>query len=136
MSDGPEPIPTPETLPYWEGALAGELRIQQCNACSEYYFYPRPYCPKCNSDDVEWRTVSGRATLRSYVINERPLPVFNSDAAQVIALVDLDEGPRMMTNIVGTDATRESLPLGLKLKVGFEPRGAWALPVFSPAKEA
>ena len=71
---GPTPVPTPDTAPYWEGAAAGELRIQQCTSCSEYYFYPRPFCPKCGSGDVEWRVTSGRASLVSYVINHRPVP--------------------------------------------------------------
>jgi uncharacterized OB-fold protein len=70
------PIPTPETQPYWDGAAAGELRIQRCRDCGKPYFYPRPICPSCGSGDVEWFTASGRATLYSYVINHRPAPGF------------------------------------------------------------
>lgn len=132
VSEGPVPIPTPETLPYWEGALAGELRIQHCNACSRFYFYPRPFCKYCNSDDVEWKTVSGHGTLASYVINHRPLPFFQTDQPQVVALVELDEGVRLMTNIVDVEPTLEKLPLGMSVQVKFEPRGDWALPVFAP----
>src|SRR3546814_3316599 len=58
MSVGPIPEPTPETAPFWQGAAAGELRIQRCASCESFYFYPRPFCPKCNSDAVEWRPVS------------------------------------------------------------------------------
>lgn len=132
MSEGPVPEPTPETLPFWEGTAAGELRIQWCNACEKFYFYPRPYCPTCLSDDVEWRVVSGRGTLASYNINYRPFPQFKTDRPQVIALVQLDEGVRLMSNIVGVEPLPEKLPLGLRLKVGFEPRGEQFLPVFSP----
>ena len=103
MSAGPVPIPTPETQTFWEGTAIGELRIQRCNSCEEYYFYPRPYCPGCQSDDVEWRVVSGKGTLASYNINYRPFPIFESKDPQVIALVELDEGVRMMSNIVDVE---------------------------------
>lgn len=129
---GLEPLPTPDTAPYWEGAAAGELRIQQCTSCSEYYFYPRPFCPKCGSDEVEWRVTSGRASLVSYVINHRPVPP--SDEPLVIALVQLEEGPRMMTNIVGVQPLPENLPLDLPLHVTFEQRGEHAIPMFTPAE--
>ncbi|MDT0276148.1 Zn-ribbon domain-containing OB-fold protein [Blastococcus goldschmidtiae] len=131
---GPSPLPTPETAPYWEGAAAGELRVQQCTSCTEHYFYPRPFCPRCGSDDVAWKATSGRATLVSYVINHRPLPP--SDGPLVIALVQLEEGPRMMSNVVGVEPTPEQLPLGMPLRVIFEERGEYAIPVFTPAEAA
>lgn len=133
MSHGPVPVPTPETAEFWEGTAVSQLRIQRCNACSKFYFYPRPFCPNCNSDDVEWRVVSGLGTLASYNINYRPLPVFKTDQPQVIALVELDEGVRIMSTVVGIEPIPENLPLGLKLTVGFEPRGDQFLPVFTPA---
>ena len=131
MSEGPVPVPTPETQSFWEGTAAGELRIQRCNSCEKFYFYPRPYCPRCNSDDVEWRVVSGKGTLASYNINYRPFPIFASDEPQIIALVELDEGARLMSNIVGIEPLPENLPLGMRLHVGFEPRGDQFLPVFT-----
>lgn len=136
MSEGPVPEPTPETVPFWEGTAAGELRIQHCNTCQRFYFYPRPFCPRCNCDDVEWRTVSGRGRLASYNINHRPFPQFKSDRPQVIALVELDEGVRLMSNIVDVEPVPEQLPLGLRLSVRFEPRGDQFLPVFAPDDEA
>jgi len=136
MTDGPVPRPTPETLPCREGTAAGELRIQRFTPCDEFYFYPRPFCPKCLSSDVAWEKVSGNATLASYNINYRPGPAFSSQDPLVIALVELDEGPRMMTNIVGVPAEPEALPLGMRLTVGFQPRGDQFLPVFSPAEGA
>ena len=129
---GPTPLPTPDTAPYWEGAAAGELRIQQCDGCTRFYFYPRPFCPNCGSAEVVWRTVSGRATLVSYVINHRPIPP--SDKPVVIALVRLEEGPQLMSNIVGVEPEPENLPLDLPLQVTFEQRGDHAVPVFSPAE--
>jgi uncharacterized protein len=129
------PIPTPETQPYWDGAAAGELRIQRCLDCGKPYFYPRPICPSCGSGDVEWFAASGRATLYSYVISHRPAPGFEADAPYAIAVVQLSEGPRMMTNLVGVAPTPEALELDMPLRVTFEQRGDVSLPMFTPVTE-
>jgi uncharacterized OB-fold protein len=136
MSAGPSPRPTPETLPFWEGTAAGELRIQKCLECTRFYFYPRPFCPQCWSDRVEWQPVSGQATLVSYIINHRPIPAFASTEPQIIALVSLAEGPRLCTNVVGVEPDPEKLVLGMALAVKFEPRGEVYLPVFTAVTEA
>jgi uncharacterized OB-fold protein len=128
----PVPEPTPETQPFWDGCAAGELRLQRCTDCSQAYFYPRPVCPSCGSVRVEWFTASGDATLYSYVINHRPAPGFEADAPYAIAVVQLAEGPRMMTNIVGVPQTPEALVLDMPLRVTFEQRGQISLPVFAP----
>lgn len=128
--DGPVPVPTPETAPFWAACLEGELHIQHCNACGRYYFYPRPFCRYCASPDVEWRRVSGGGHLVSYVINHRPWPPAPDAPHQVVALVQLDEGPRLLTNIVGCTPTPENLPLDARVVVDFMPRGDQALPVF------
>ena len=133
QSRKPVPQPTPETQPYWDGAQAGELRIQHCRDCGQHYFYPRPFCPHCLSDDVEWVTASGRATLWSYIINHRPGPGFEDDAPYAIATVKLEEGPTMMTNIVGIENTPENLQLDMPLEVTFEPQGEMQIPKFRPA---
>jgi hypothetical protein len=125
------PKPTPETEPYWEAARAGELRVQRCLSCGRHYFYPRAACRYCASLDVEWVQVSGRASLVSYVINHRPLPGFES-VSPVIALVELDEGPRLMTNIVGVEPDPANLPLDMRLTVAFEERSGTVVPVFQP----
>lgn len=82
---------------------------------------------------MEWFTASGEATLYSYVINHRPAPGFEAEAPYAIAVVQLTEGPRMMTNITGVPNTPEHLVLDMPLRVGFERRGEVAVPVFSPA---
>jgi uncharacterized protein len=129
------PVPTPETQPYWDGAAAGELRIQRCLDCGEPYFYPRPICPSCGSGSVEWFTASGRATLYSYVISHRPAPGFEAETPYAIAVVQLAEGPRMMTSLVGVPATPETLVLDLPLRVTFQQRGTVSVPVFTPDGE-
>jgi uncharacterized protein len=132
MMQKAEPRPTPETQPFWDGTAEGELRLQRCAACATHYFPPRPFCPTCLGADVTWEPVSGRGTLHSYVINHRAAPGFEPPYA--IAVVQLDEGPRMMGNIVGCEQTPEALELDMPLQVTFEQRGAIALPVWEPAR--
>lgn len=129
----PVPVPTPETQPYWDAAAAGRLKIQRCTDCGRPFFYPRPSCPFCASDALEWFTASGRATLYSYTINHRPAPGFERDAPYAIAVVQLEEGPRMMANIVGVENTPENLVLDMDLEVTFEKRGEMTIPQFTPA---
>lgn len=112
------PTPTPETEHFWEGTRAGELRLQRCTACGHVYFPPRPFCPACSARDVEVVLASGRASLHSYVISHRAAPGFEPPYA--IAVVELEEGPRMMANLVDCEQTPEALPLDLPLEVTFE----------------
>jgi hypothetical protein len=117
-SSRPLPVPTPETKHFWEGTRAGELRLQRCDDCRHTYFPPRPFCPKCASRSVAVVKASGKARLFSYVIHHRPAPGFTPPYA--IAVVELDEGPRMMTNIVDCPPTPEALLLDMPLEVMFE----------------
>jgi uncharacterized OB-fold protein len=128
------PIPTPETQHFWDGTKAGELRLQRCDACDHVYFPPRPFCPACASRKVSVFPASGKATLYSYVINHRPAaPGFTPPYA--IAVVTLEEGPRMMANILDCPQTPEALVLDMPLKVKFEKLDdAITRPQFAPAK--
>jgi uncharacterized OB-fold protein len=131
MSQRPLPKPTPETAHFWEGARQGELRLQSCDDCGKRYFPPRPFCPGCGSRHVTVFAASGRATLYSYVINARPMPGFEPPYA--IAVVELEEGPRMMTNIVECPQTPEALELDMPLEVVFAVQNeAISLPLFRP----
>ena len=129
------PTPTPETAHFWEGCKAGELRLQRCEACGGAYFPPRPLCPACGSRQVAVFRASGRATLWSYVINHRPRRDMGSEPHS-IAVVALEEGPRMMTNIVGCPQTPEALQLDMPLEVTFQSFGETALPFFRPGGAA
>jgi len=126
----PLPVPTPETAHFWEGTAQGELRLQRCRACSKPYFPPQPFCPACSGDDVEIVRASGRGTLHGYVINHRAAPGF--EAPYVIAVVELDEGPRLLTNLVDVAPDPESLPLDLPVEVVYEAVGEMTLPMFRP----
>lgn len=128
------PVPTPETQHFWDGTRAGELRLQKCDDCSKTYFPPRPFCPGCGSRKVSIFKASGKGTLYSYVINHRPAaPGFTPPYA--IAVVELAEGPRMMSNIVDCPQTPEALVLDMKLEATFEKLDdSITLPMFKPAK--
>jgi uncharacterized OB-fold protein len=133
MAEGnrPLPEPTPETAHFWAGTKEGELRVQRCDDCRHVYFPPRPFCPKCASRKVSAVKASGRATLYSYIISHRPAPGFAAPYA--IAVVELEEGPRMMTNIIGCPQTPEALQLDMKLEAVFEKQtDAITLPFFKP----
>lgn len=125
------PTPTPESAHFWEGTLRGELRLQRCSSCEKVYFPPRPWCPACASREVDDFAASGRATLYSYVIAARPAPGFEPPYS--IAVVELEEGPRMMTNIVDCPQTPDALVLDMALEVTFiELSETVALPQFRP----
>ena len=98
--------------------------------------HPRPFCRYCASRDVQWQTVSGRGRLLSYIINYRPLPPAAPDRPQIIALVELEEGPRLLTNIVGVQPDSELLHLDAPVHVEFEPRGDQAIPAFRLVEQA
>lgn len=127
------PVPDAETQPFWDGAADGRLLIRRCGACGEAHFYPRNFCPSCWSDDVTWVEASGRATLYTWsVVYSNDLPPFGERVPYVAAVVDLAEGPRMMTNVV--DCEFDRLAVGMDLAVTFEQRTEdVTLPVFRPA---
>lgn len=131
----PKPQPTPETQHFWDGTRAGELRLQRCDDCGRAYFPPRPFCPRCASAAVSVFRASGRATLYSYVINHRAPPGSAFDPPYSIAVVELAEGPRMMTNVVGCPQTPEALVLDMPLEVVFEKLDdEITLPLFQPVQ--
>jgi hypothetical protein len=131
------PKATPETEEFWAGARRGELRIQRCRTCDKAYFFPRPFCPRCSSKDVEWFTASGKGKLYSYVINHRAAYGFDDYAPYAIAVVQLDEGPRMMTNITGVEITPENLPIDMRVEVTWEQLDDdITIPLFKPVGAA
>lgn len=132
---GPVPVPTPETQDFWDGAKRGELRLQRCGEddCDDIIFPARSFCPGCGSRSVANFTASGKGKLYSYVINHRPPPGFGPEP-HAIAIVELDEGPRMMTNIIDCEQTPEALVLDMPVEVAFTPiTDEISLPKFRPA---
>ena len=132
----PVPRPQQESDFYWEKAKAHELWLRKCNSCDKAYFYPRDISPCCFSRDTSWVRASGKATLYTYgIVHRAPHPGFREDAPFVTALVELEEGPRMPTNIVGLgEPTPEKLQIGMPLEVTFEEiTDEISLPKFKPA---
>jgi uncharacterized OB-fold protein len=115
----PLPSPTPISKPFWDAARQHRLSLQQCQSCKGYVFYPRPICPHCGSADLKWTDVSGRATLYSFTVARRPtMRAFEPDVPYVIAIVDLEEGPRMTSNVVGCPI--EEVRIGMPLEAVFD----------------
>lgn len=112
---GALPRPTPETQPFWDGTKAHKLMLPWCVECGKPHFYPRSLCPFCLSDRIDWRQASGKATLHTYVINHKAAKGFDQ-VPYVIAVAQLEEGPRMLTNLV-TDAPPEPAMLAVDMPI-------------------
>lgn len=119
MYEKPLPIIDPESAPYWSALKERRLILKRCRDCGRHHFYPRALCPHCHSDALVWSDARGTGTIYSYTVARRPAgPAFKGDAPYVIAVVDLDEGARMMTNIVTNDV--DSIRIGQRVCVAFE----------------
>jgi uncharacterized protein len=128
----PAPAVNPETREFWEATAHGRLLLKRCPDCGSVIWYPRAICPECGSLRTEWFEASGRGRIYSYTVNHRGDGAYRDAAPFVLAYVELDEGPRVMTNIVGADGT--DLAVGLPVEVVFHDTGEGsALPRFRPA---
>ena len=131
LSDGrPLPTPDPATEPYWAAAREHRLSMPRCEACGEFHFYPRPICPHCGTARLAWADVSGNGTVYSFTVVQRaPSPAFADMVPYVVAIVALDEGPHLMSNIVGCSA--EQVRIGMRVQVTFLDSGKeLSLPLF------
>jgi uncharacterized OB-fold protein len=126
------PSTDPETQPFWDGLRAGRFLLRHCEACGRDHYYPRPFCPFCWSDDVAWKEASGRGTLYTWsVVHVNDLPPFHERVPYVAAIVELEEGPRVMTNVRGVPF--DELAAGMTLVVDFEAiSDEVTIPVFRP----
>ena len=104
---------------YSEAANESRLSVPRCVACGQYHFYPRPFCPHCWSEDLTWVDVSGDATIYSYT-------VIRGSSPYVLAVVELAEGPRMMTHIV--DCPVDGVQIGMRVRVAFRDLGGSIMP--------
>ena len=114
-------LPTiePETQPFWDAAREGRFLIRRCNACGVAHHYPRPFCPECWSENLEWEEVSGRGTLYTFsTVYVNDLPPFGAQVPYVAAVVDLEEGPRVLTNVVEYDP--DELRVDMPVEVVYE----------------
>jgi len=132
-----EPPVGAESGPFWEATRGGRLLVQWCTACDRGIFYPRALCPGCGAphSSLEWRTASGRGSVYAAVVEHRPLAAgatFSGGEPYCIALVDLDEGVRMLSNVVGCPP--EDVHSGMAVSVTWEPLSdGRQLALFEPA---
>lgn len=92
-----------EATPYWEATAEGRLVLPVCDACGHHIWYPRSWCPVCGSDEVTWTEMSGRGTVYARAILHKGMGPWAAATPYVGAYVELDEGPRILTNIVTDD---------------------------------
>jgi uncharacterized OB-fold protein len=117
----PVPVADPVTKPFWDSTKAHALQIQRCNACGNALFYPRGICPHCFSSDLSWQPVSGNGNIYAFTIVYRhPSPAFQADIPYVVALVELDEGVRLLSNLVEVTADPEHVKVGMPVQVVYE----------------
>jgi uncharacterized protein len=126
-----KPVPDADTAPYWEGIRAGELRLQRCEACQAVVFYPRAVCPHCLGGSLRWFTAAGTGQVYSYTVAHRAFGEFAGQAPFTVALVNLDDGVRMMARIV--DADPGGVRIGMPVTMVVTQIGDADLPCFQPA---
>ena len=132
----PLPTPmTPEAKPYWDGLKDEKLMLPKCEDCGKAFFYPRIACPHCHSRNVGWTQASGKGKLYSFEIAYRSLnPAFKIEPPYVLAMIELEEGPRMMSNLINVEATPEALKIDMPVEVVFEKQNDdVTIPLFQPA---
>jgi uncharacterized OB-fold protein len=133
----PQPrFPEPDTQPFWEATKRHELTYQTCNKCHTAIFYPRRHCTSCGSTETTWRVSKGEGTVYTFsVIMQSRHPAFAELGAYAVAYVDLDEGFRIMTNIVGVRDPVQDVQCGMRVRLRWEDQGEGkiALPMFEPA---
>ena len=136
MPKRPQPrFPEPNSGPFWEGVKAHELRYPSCDACGAIVFYPRLHCPACLSTALSWNVSNGEGTVYTFsVVRQNRMPAFIELGAYSVAYIDLDEGFRMMSSVVGVDDPTADIHIGQRVKVEFEEQdeGEYPIPVFRP----
>ncbi|MGD9891711.1 MAG: Zn-ribbon domain-containing OB-fold protein [Dehalococcoidia bacterium] len=129
----PLPVRTEENAPFWDSAKRHALEMQRCGNCGRFRYPVADFCPRCLSPEFEWQAVSGNATLYSYIIvHQRYDPSFADDLPYNVAVVELDEGPRLVSNIVGIP--NGDIRVGMPLTITYEDvTDEFTLPKFKPA---
>ena len=128
-------FPEPDTQPFWEATKRGELTYQQCDVCNEIVFYPRGACTNCGSGELTWKVSKGEGTVYTYsVVRQNRNPAFSDLGAYALAYIDLDEGFRMLSNVVGIGNPLTDVKIGQRVKVQFEKQddGEYPVPLFVP----
>ncbi len=136
MAEARRPLPQfpePDTLPFWEATRQHELRYQVCDDCGAVVFFPRRHCPHCMSMKLSWQVSKGEGTVYTYtVIRQIGLPAFRERVPYAVAWIDLDEGFRMVSNIIGV-ADPGTISIGQRVRLTWEDQDdGLSLPMFTP----
>ena len=117
----PLPQASPTSQPVWDGLKERVVRLQQCEDCSSWIFYPRTHCSNCLSPHLTWKTVAGTGVLYTYTVTHQPTaPHFQDEVPQLLAVVELDEGVRLTSTLSGIKP--EDVVIGMRLKPYFDER--------------
>ena len=129
-----EPTRAPEAEPFWRGCQERQLVLPWCTACERFHFYPRPFCPSCDSTAIEWRAVSGKGTVYTFAVVRQPIEeAFVSLVPYVLVIVELAEGVRLLSRLTGVDP--DEVHCGMEVRVRFEDASERrTLPLFEPAR--
>ena len=129
----PNPMHWPASKPFWEAAKRHELVMPRCKLCDRLFFYPREACPRCLKTDIDWVQVSGMGRLHTFTVIHQPVhPAFQQDVPYIYAMVQLDEGPRMISNLV--DCRPEDAQVDMRVTAVFDDvTPDWTLVKFKPA---
>jgi hypothetical protein len=123
MSDYKKPLPQPDpvTAPYWDSLKNHSMKIQRCNDTGRFFFYPRGVSPYTLSGNVTWESVSGRGTLHAFtIVQNMRAPGFAEEVPYVVAIVELDEGPRLMTNLIDIEPSPEMIHIGMPVELVYD----------------
>lgn len=128
----PLPVPTEESEVFWEGCKRHELLIQRCKQCHTLIHYPRTSCPEDNSNEFDWMKASGKGNVYSYIVSHQAFhPGFAEDVPYIAAIIELSEGVRMISNVIGIEP--DEIQMGMPVEVVFEQAGPeFVLPKFRP----
>ncbi len=137
MADAKRPLPSldeMDTAPFWSATKDKRLTYQKCDNCGAVVWHPRRHCTGCVDGTLSWHEASGAGTVYTFsVVRQSYHPFFRSLVPYAVAWIDLDEGPRILSNVVGVDDPTSDISCGMKVKVSWEEHDELNVPLFEPA---
>jgi uncharacterized OB-fold protein len=122
-----------DTREFWAFTKEKEFRYQQCDSCDKVIFYPRRHCTGCTSGTLQWKVASGKGTIYTYsVVRQSYHPFFRNKVPYAVAWIDMDEGPRILSNVVGVEDALNDVEIGMKVEVEWEEHEHLNIPLFKP----
>ena len=122
-----------DTVEFWRGTKAGEFRYQQCDNCATIIWYPRGHCTGCTDSALQWQVSKGHGTVYSFsIVRQSYHPFFRNQVPYAVVLIDLDEGPRFLTNMVGISDPGADISIGQRVEVQWEEHDSVNVPLVKP----